>query len=100
MACQDTMTGEFLAAVDQVQAHINRLQRAVDDHFDRDPENIDYGDIGDMNNLIEKLVELPCLEGWPLVATEDDDEICECGRRTADCAHDPDQPNSEHQDVE
>jgi hypothetical protein len=50
-----TAEGTFLAACGQFDMVMDRLARLRADHFNADPENITWGDVGSLNLTIEAL---------------------------------------------
>ncbi|WP_417251060.1 hypothetical protein [Castellaniella sp.] len=49
---------EFVALVGEIQARVTRLQGAIDNHFDLDPEDIHWGHVGDLTQYLEVLTNL------------------------------------------
>ncbi|CDM23054.1 hypothetical protein BN940_02891 [Castellaniella defragrans 65Phen] len=49
---------EFVALVGEIQARITRLQGALDNHFDLNPEDINWGHVGDLTQHLEVLTNL------------------------------------------
>lgn len=42
----------------EIQARITRLQGAIDNHFDLNPEDINWGHVGDLTQHLEMLTNL------------------------------------------
>ncbi|CAM5790416.1 hypothetical protein CCAE64S_02582 [Castellaniella caeni] len=49
---------EFVALVGEIQALITRLQGAIDNHFDLNPEDIHWGHVGDLGRVTQTLDDL------------------------------------------
>ncbi|WP_028452955.1 hypothetical protein [Chitinilyticum aquatile] len=48
----------FVAQVGEFETLLNRLQTMLDDHFSVDPDDVKWGDVGDMGHRIEVLKQI------------------------------------------
>ena len=50
--------GAFMAKIAEAQSLLAELQAHVDDHMGASPEEINYGHVGSVGYMVEKLAEL------------------------------------------
>jgi hypothetical protein len=56
----------FIAKKAEIDTMLGRLQALSEDHFDRDPENLNWGDVGDLDHyagLLKRITDSAFGEG-------------------------------------
>lgn len=48
----------YLSAIGQIQQELDKLQERLNNHFDADPDHINWADVGSVNHILERLKEL------------------------------------------
>jgi hypothetical protein len=57
-ASNDNALAAFVAAKTEIDAMLARLQTLSADHFNADPESVNWGDVGSLNHYRAKLREI------------------------------------------
>ena len=45
----------YIKLMNQVQAELDELQAKADNHFDTNPDTLNWGHVGDLNNILSLL---------------------------------------------
>lgn len=48
---------KFVKINDDIKNMVSKLQNLSDDHFDRSPEDIDWGNVGDLSSIAKGIEE-------------------------------------------
>ena len=62
-ATTQTFSARYIRLMNQVQAELDALQAKADNHFDTNPDTLNWGNVGDLNSILTLLKQANKREG-------------------------------------